>query len=66
MKKFTKLERLKYIGLLIEAVTGVLGVAVILTENHPYITILILSLGAMSSKSVEFLKDRERKPDVPN
>ncbi len=63
MRKLTKLEKLKYIGLLIEAATGVVGTAVILTEGHPYLTLVILALGAMSSKSVEFLKERERKPN---
>lgn len=64
MRKFTRLEKLKYIGLLIEAATGVFGAAVILTENHPYIALTILALGAMSSKSVEFLKERERNSNV--
>lgn len=64
MKKLTKLEKLKYVGLLIEAATGVFGAALILTENHPYITLIILALGAMSSKSVEFLKERERNSNV--
>lgn len=63
MKVFnlSKIERLELIGLCIKAVTGVLGVSVILTENHPYWAITILSLGALADQIVIFIQKKERE-----
>lgn len=59
MKQISKYQKLKLIGLIIKAMTGVVGTAVILTENHPYISIAILAIGAGANEYVSFLKDLE-------
>lgn len=62
MKKLQSLstyEKLKLWGLIIKSVFGTVGGAVILTQNHPYISIIILAIGAGANEYVSFLKDRE-------
>ncbi|MES3018222.1 MAG: hypothetical protein V4721_10605 [Bacteroidota bacterium] len=68
MKKFklTKIERLVLIGICIEAGTGVIGVSVILTEGHPYLTIAILALGAIATKAVAYIEKKQRQSDQEN
>ncbi len=57
----TKLEKLKLIGLSIEAATGIIGGSLILVENHPYLTLTILALGAVATKITNFITERENK-----
>lgn len=57
----TKIDKLKLTALCVKAVTGVLGVSVILTENHPYTAITVLSIGAATNELIMFLKDKESK-----
>ncbi len=68
MKKafsFTKIDRIKLIGISIKAVTGVLGVSVILTEGHPYLTIGILAAGALADQIVIYIKEKENENNTP-
>ena len=58
---FTKLERLKLIGQCIKAVTGVVGGSLILTEGHPYITLAVLSVGAIANEIVITIREKENK-----
>lgn len=58
---FTQMEKYRLYGLLIKAVTGVLGISMILTENHPYISIGILAIGAGAAEWVSFIKEKEDK-----
>lgn len=58
-KTFTKLEKIKLLGLCIEAATGIIGGSLILSENHPYIALSVLALGAIASKIVSFIKDKQ-------
>lgn len=58
-KTFTKLEKIKLIGLCIEGATGIIGGSLILSEKHPYIALSVLALGAISTKVVTFIKDKE-------
>ncbi|HUV84537.1 MAG TPA: hypothetical protein VMV86_02450 [Methanosarcinales archaeon] len=64
IKKLTKLEKLKFIGMIVKAAAGTLGAGAILSEEHPYFAIIVLAIGAMSNEALEFLKERERTPDV--
>ena len=57
----TRIEKLKLIGLCIEGATGVIGTSLVLTEKHPYLTITVLALGAIATKTVSFIKERENK-----
>lgn len=61
MKKFklTKIDKLKLTGLCIQAITGIIGGSLILTEIHPYLTLMVLSIGAIANEIVIFIKDKE-------
>lgn len=62
MKKLlTSYEKYKLIGLIIKAITGVVGGSLILTNEHPYISLAVLSLGAAANEWVSFIKDKEVK-----
>ena len=62
MKKLlTGYEKYKLIGLMIKSVTGVIGGSLILTEKHPYISLAVLSIGAIANEWVSFIKDKEVK-----
>lgn len=58
---WTKMEKYQLWGLSIKAVTGVLGISVILTENHPYIAIIVLCIGAGANEWVSMLEKKERR-----
>lgn len=59
--QFSKLEKLKLIGNIIKAITGIAGISTILTENHPYIAIGILCVGAAANEVVSSIKEKENK-----
>lgn len=63
MKIFSlsKIEKLKLIGLCIQGVTGVVGGSLILVEGHPYLTLVVLSLGAIANQVVSFIKEKENQ-----
>lgn len=62
MKKLlTSYEKYKLLGLMIKAATGVIGGSLILTEKHPYASLLILAIGAAANEWVSFIKDKEFK-----
>jgi hypothetical protein len=54
-----KFEKLRLFGMIIKAVTGVIGSAVIIENQHPYIALTVLAIGAGANEIVSFLKDRE-------
>jgi hypothetical protein len=58
-KNLNTYEKFKLLGLIIKAVFGSIGGAVILEQNHPYLALLILAIGAGANEWVSFLKDRE-------
>jgi hypothetical protein len=58
-KNLNTYEKFKLLGLIIKAVFGSIGGAVILEQNHPYLALFILALGAGANEWVSFLKDRE-------
>lgn len=64
--ELTKYDRLKLLAMCIKAITGVAGVSVILTEKHPYISIVILCIGAASNEIISFLKEKEIKSLISN
>ncbi len=63
MKIFSlsKVEKLKLTGLCIQAVTGVIGGSLILTEGYPYTTLAVLSIGAIANQVVSFIKEKENE-----
>jgi len=54
-----KYELLTLIATCIKAVTAILGASVILTEQRPLITLLVLSVGAIANEVVSFLKTKD-------
>jgi hypothetical protein len=46
---------------MIKSVTGVVGGSLVLTNEHPYIAITVLSIGAISNEWVSFIKDKQVK-----
>jgi len=57
----SKYDKFKLIGLIIKAITGVIGGSLVLTEKHPYITLVVLAIGAGANEWVSFIKDKEAK-----
>jgi len=51
-----KKQKLIIILISVEAVSGVTCSAMILTQNHPYISLLILAGGAVASKVLAHVK----------
>lgn len=52
-----KSRKLKIIALCIKGVTGVLGASMILTDQRPYFTVIILSIGAIANEILNFIKE---------
>lgn len=59
--KLTRIDKLKLVGLCIQAVTGIIGGSLILTEGYPYTTLIVLSIGAIANELVIFIKDKENQ-----
>lgn len=60
----TKLEKLVLIGLCIEGATGVIGGSLILSEGRPYLTLAILAIGAMATKTVGYITKKENEANL--
>lgn len=58
-----KSKKIILIALCIKAITGVLGTSLILSQEHPYLAIGILSLGAAINEILSFLNTEENKPE---
>ncbi len=56
---FTKYDKYKLIGNCIKAVTAVIGGSLVLQNSHPYLTICVLAIGAVSNEVVNYIKDKE-------
>lgn len=53
-----KNDKLKLISLVVKSLTGVLGGSLILTEQHPYLSLATLAIGAAANEVISFLKDK--------
>jgi hypothetical protein len=58
-KYSNKNKKAKVIALSIKALTAVFGTAAVLEENHPYITLCILGIGAVANEVINFYKWEE-------
>jgi uncharacterized membrane protein YhfC len=54
--KFTKMNGLELVALCIKALTGIIGGSMVLEQNHPYITLAVLGIGAVSFEIVNYMK----------
>lgn len=55
-----KSKKVKFIAVCIKAVTGVLGASMILTEQRPYLTLIILCIGAVANEITNFYSQEEQ------
>ena len=62
MKELKKIysEKLMLIALVVKAVTGVLGASLILTEQHPYIALICLAIGAGVNEFLLYLEKMKK------
>ena len=44
----------KFVLQMIKVASGIAGVAVVLTEDHPYITVVILVIGAVANEALNY------------
>ena len=49
-------DKWKLVAFCVKALTGVLGTALVLTENHPYFTLVVLGVGAVINEIIDFYK----------
>lgn len=47
-----KSNKAKVITLIIKSVTGVLGTSLVLENNHPYVTLTVLAVGAIANELI--------------
>lgn len=54
----TRLIKDKYaiLAFSVKAITGVVGTSLVLEQNHPYITVTVLALGAVTNEIIDFYK----------
>lgn len=57
----SKIEKLKMIGLMVKSVTAIIGGSLILSEDHPYISISVLAIGGAANEFVSVIKEKENK-----
>jgi len=68
MKKMDKVKQIismygsgiQLVALLVKAVTGVFGASLILEQNHPYLALTILSLGALANEILVYLEKNKK------
>jgi len=57
-RTLTKIDRLLLIGNCIKAVTAVVGGSMVISNDHPYITLSILAIGAIANEVVSYIKNK--------
>jgi hypothetical protein len=63
---FTEYDKFKLTGLCIKAATGVIGGSLVLEQKHPYLTLVVLALGAIANEITNFLKEKENEKNNLN
>jgi hypothetical protein len=51
-----KTNKAKLIAVCVKAVTGVVGASLILEQNHPYLALAVLAIGAVANEVINFYK----------
>lgn len=54
-----KTKTLKLIAMSLKAITGIVGGSFILTEQHPYLALLALSIGALTNELLNHLNTND-------
>lgn len=52
-----KNNKLKLAGMIVKGVTGVLGGSLVLSNEHPYIALTVLAIGAAANEYILYLKE---------
>ena len=60
----SKIEKIKFIGMAVKSVTAIVGGSLILSENHPYLSLAILAIGALGNELVSFIKAKENEETI--
>ena len=60
MLNFLK-SNIKPILLVIKAVSGTLGIATVIMNNHPYTAAILLAVGAAANEAYMYVKQNESK-----
>ena len=55
-KYSNKSNKAKLVTLIIKSVTGVVGASMVLENNHPYLTLAVLAIGAGANEVINFYK----------
>ena len=53
MQKIVK-NKWAFIAFALKTVTGVVGGSLVLSNEHPYIALLVLAIGALSNEAIDF------------
>jgi hypothetical protein len=51
-----KTNKAKLIALIIKSITGVVGASLVLEQNHPYLALTVLAIGAAANEVINFYK----------
>jgi hypothetical protein len=51
-----KTNKAKLIALCVKAVTGVVGASLVLEQNHPYLALTVLAIGAVANEVINFYR----------
>lgn len=54
-ERITK-DKYTFLAYAIKAVTGVVGTSLVLEQNHPYITVAVLAIGAVANEAIDYFK----------
>ena len=49
-----KNRRWAFIAFAVKAVTGILGGSLVLTNQHPYLSLFVLGIGAVANEAIDF------------
>lgn len=61
-----KSKKIKLLALCIKAMTGIVGGSLVLSNEHPYLSIAVLATGAAADEIVKFFSGTEEEiPDQP-
>ena len=59
MEKIAK-NKWAFIAFAVKAVTGILGGSLVLTNQHPYLSLIVLGIGAVANEAIDFFDLKKR------
>jgi len=49
-----------FIAFCVKAITGLLGGSLVLTNEHPYLSLVVLGIGAVANEAIDFFDLKKR------